>query len=1009
MRLFCKLAGRWTGILIAAVMCAGLGLAQQAGGTLRGKIVDEFGGVIVGATVTVTDASGTTKTTTTNNDGLFTFSSLAPGSYTVHATAPGFAPFEQTGVEVSAARREPLNITLSVTLEKQEVTVSAEAPVSVEPENNAGAIVLRGADLESLPDDPDDLAEALQALAGPAAGPNGGQIFIDGFTGGRLPPKDSIREIRINQNPFSAEYDHIGFGRIEILTKPGSDRLRGQGFFSFSDESLNSRNPFAANRAPYQMRNFGGNIGGPIVKKKASFFVDLERRELDDNSVINATILDPSLNIVAFNRAVLTPQRRFSFSPRVDYQLNPKNTLVMRYSYERSRSIDNGIGNFSLPERAYDSVSTEHSFQVTETAIINPRIVNETRFRILRSRDEEDGDNSRPTINVLDSFTGGGSTVGLSSNTQDRWELQNYTTFSLGRHSMKAGMQLRHESIDDISRNNFGGTYTFAGGPAPELDANNQIIPGTSIEISSIERYRRTLLFKQLGYSPEQIRALGGGARQFSIAGGNPEADVTQTELGVFLQDDWRLRPDFTLSLGLRYENQTNINSNLNFAPRIAFAWAPGAGGTHQSKTVIRGGFGIFYDRFSENLTLQALRFNGVNQQQYVVFDPAILNLFPAVPSVETLTAFAVPQTIRRIATDLQAPYSVQSTFSVERQLSRNTTLFANYINTRMLHMLRSRNINAPIPGTVIPGVANSGVRPFGDVGNIYQYESSGILKQNQLIVGLRGRLSQRISLFANYTLGKADSNTDGAGTFPANQYDLSDEFGRAAFDIRHRFTVFGSINLPWNVTVNPFIIATSGRPFNITTGRDNNGDSLFTDRPAFATDLTKPGVVVTPFGAFDPNPTAGETIIPRNYAEGPGFFSLNLRLSKTWGFGDVPGGNVASGSPQDGRRGGRGMGGGGRGGRGMGGGPFIGGMGGMFGGPSGPEKRYNLTLSFQIQNLLNSVNPSTPVGNMTSPLFLQSTSTAGSYGVRFGGGGGNPGNLAAGNRSVVAQLRFSF
>ncbi|HYY41893.1 MAG TPA: carboxypeptidase-like regulatory domain-containing protein, partial [Pyrinomonadaceae bacterium] len=249
----------------ALMLCgAGAGAQQQASGTLRGTVSDQLGGLLVGATITATDANGVERTATTDYAGNYAFSALPPGRYTVHAVAPGFVPFEDAAVEVTAGRSAPLNITLSVAVEEETVTVTEEAGVSTEPESNVGAVVLRGADLDTLPDNPDDLSEALQALAGPSAGPEGGELYIDGFTGGRLPPKESIREIRINQNPFSAEFDRLGYGRIEIFTKPGTDKLRGQAAFNFNDESLNSRNPFAPNRAPFQTRRFGGNLSGPV-------------------------------------------------------------------------------------------------------------------------------------------------------------------------------------------------------------------------------------------------------------------------------------------------------------------------------------------------------------------------------------------------------------------------------------------------------------------------------------------------------------------------------------------------------------------------------------------------------------------------------------------------------------------------------------------------------------------------------------------------------------------------
>lgn len=996
-------------LLILSASCAAFG--QQATGTLRGQVRDELGGAIVGATVTVTNQGGAEKTATTNDEGVYTVGGLQPGRYTVRAQSSGFGVYENAEVDVLAGRRETLDIRLNVTIEEESVTVAAETPLSTEPENNSDAVVLRGSDLDALPDDPDDLAAALQALAGPSAGPNGAEIFIDGFSGGRLPPKESIREVRLNQNPFTAENDRPGGGRIEILTKPGTEKFGGQVFFSFMDESLNSRNPFASSRAPFQLRQYGGNLSGPISAKRASFFIDFERRETDDNDIVNATILDPNFNIIPFNAVVLTPQRRTTFSPRIDYQLNSRHTLVARYTYSKAESINQGVGNFSLPSRSFDQSNTQHTFQLTETAVLSEGVINETRFQYVRQRSEQDGDNSQPSINVLEAFTGGGSQIGQSFNNEDRFELQNNTSWAWGNHSLKAGGRLRHVRITDISPQNFGGAFTFAGGFAPQLDANNNVVLGGDgqpvlVPITSIERYRRTLLFQQQGLSMAEIRALGGGATQFSIAGGNEQALVSQWDFGGFIQDDWRVRPNFTLSVGLRYETQSNINSHFNFAPRVAFAWSPGAGNGKTTKTVVRGGFGIYYDRFGEGFTLQANRFNGINQQQFTITDPLF---FPDVPSVETLEAFALPQTIRQVADNLQAPRTFMGGLQVERQLPHNITVFARAYTFRTRHALRARNVNAPLPGTFDRDVPGSGLRPLGNEGDIFEYESSGVVNQNQFSVGLNSRFNRSFSIFAHYTLSSTKSDTDGAGTFPANSYDLSGEYGRSSQDVRHRFILGGSIGLPWwKINLSPFVIASSGRPFNITTGRDTNGDNLFTERPAFATDLTRPSVVVTRFGAFDLDPLPGQQLIPRNYGEGPGFFAVNLRVSKSFTFGGTEtAAGAAEQPPSPGDGGGRRGGGGGGGfpGRGGGGGGGRGGRGGGGdGGGSSERGRYNLTFSINFQNLFNRTNAGLPVGNLSSTLFGESLSTIGGFGG--GGGGGNP---AAGNRRVQAQIRFSF
>jgi hypothetical protein len=1020
-------------IVLVIALCAsipGLLFAQQRPGSLRGQVLDELGGAIVGASVTVIDGKGVEKSVVTNDSGSYVVNGLAPGKYTVRAINAGFAMSETPDVEVVAGKPVQFDITLKVALEEEKVTVSTDnREVSTEPENNAGAVVLKDADIDALPDDPDDLAAALQALAGPSAGPNGGQIFVDGFTGGRLPPRASIREIRINSNPFSAEYDRLGFGRIEILTRPGTDRYRGQVSFNFNDDALNSRNPFADSRPPIQTRQYGGNFGGPLLKRKASFFVDFDKRDINDEALIVATILDANNNIVGFNETVAVPSRRTSFSPRIDYQINQNNTLVARYNYAKNTRVT-GVGGFSLPSRAFDTANSEQSIQLTETAIINKTIVNETRFQFEHQTNAQDADNSLPTIQVSEAFTGGGSQVGQSHSTTKDWELTNNTSFAIGQHALKTGVRLRGVHIDQFSPANFGGTFTFFGGSlGPVLDANDHLTSDTSF-ITSIERFRRTQVFLAQGLNGAQIRALGGGASQFSLSSGNPESRVSQWDVGGYLQDDWKLRPNFTLSLGLRYENQKNIDSNLNFGPRVGFAWSPGG---QQSKTVVRGGYGVFYERISENLTMQANRLNGINQQQFTVQNP---DFFPIIPTADQLLQFAVPGSVYRLADNLQAPYTLQSVISVERQLPHNMTIATSYINIRTLHVLRTRPLNAPLPGTFIPGVPTSGVRPLNcadfippDINpstrcNVFEYDSSGRYNQNQLIVNFNSRFHRNATMNAYYVFAKANSDADGVGSLPANPYDLSTEYGRASGDIRHRFVMTGNFRAPWGISLNPFVIVQSGRPFNITLGRDINGDTFNIERPALApagADCSDTiNIKCTPYGNFKLTFGPGDVMIPRNFAEGPGSTTVNLRVSKTWSFGSEGGGSNAQnrrgqnqqGNQQsDGQRNttmmGGGMAGRGPGGPG-GGGPGRGGFGGPgggggFGGPGGGGNgRYNLTFSLNFNNILNHVNLGNPVGNLGSLLFGQSTSTAGGFG---GFGGGNP----AYNRRIDAQLRFSF
>jgi hypothetical protein len=1006
-----KILGRCNA-LMAAILLAGSVMAQTAS-TLHGVVTDPSGAIVPGATVTVTGKS-VTRQAKSNDVGAYWIPNLPAGSYDLRVSAKGFAEYQTQAVQLSGGELA-FDVSLVVAAEAASVTVSTDQNrVTTDPSQNVGAIVLKQEDLKMLSDDPDDLAADLQALAGPAAGPNGGQIFIDGFSGGKLPPKESIREVRINSNPFSAEYDRMGFGRIEIFTRPGTDRFRGQAFFNFGDRIFNTRNPFVTGPVPdYRQEMFGGNISGPI-NKKTSFFLDLNRRSIDENALSVGSRLDESFNVVPFNIATLTPIRRTEVGPRIDYAINPNNTLVARYSWGENRRENSGIGNFTLPSNATSNVSTDHRLQLTETAIIGARMINEARFQYIRENSETTGLSAGPTINVQSAFTGGSAPLSLNFANESRYEFADNVSLSRGAHQVKFGGRVRGVDQASQSTSNYNGTFTFAGGRVPLLDAALQPVVDASGQsvlttLSSIDLYRQTQLLLASGLTPAQVRLLGYGPSQFSITGGTPLAGVRQWDLGLFVQDDWRVLPNLTVSVGLRYETQSNISDFTNFAPRIGIAWAPGAKKGQQPKTVIRTGFGMFYDRFSEDLTLSALRLNGITQQQFIVRNP---DFYPNVPSVEALQSARLPQAIRQIDSSLMAPRISQAVFGFERQLPYRMTLSMNYVFSRGTHQLRSRNINAPLP--------ESAARPYSTIpGDLYLYESSGGFRQQQLIANVTARISAKYMLFGFYTYGRAHGDTDGSGSFPANQYDLSTEWGRSSFDVRHRGFIGGNVTAPWKVQFSPFITMNSGGPFNITTGRDTNGDGLFTERPSFATGLTRASVVSTPWGVFDTNPLPGSTIIPRNYGMAPGSFTVNLRMSRSWGFGErktaqSAGGFEGMGPGGPGGPGGGGMRGGGggmRGGGGPGGPGMGGGMRGGFGGGGAGSSRFVLTLSVSARNLLNHVNLAAPVGDLSSRLFGQSTSIGGGgFGGPGGGGpGGGFGGGAAGNRRIEFSLRLSF
>ncbi|HLJ86464.1 MAG TPA: carboxypeptidase regulatory-like domain-containing protein [Candidatus Angelobacter sp.] len=945
-------------VLLFLVLSASLSLAQAAPGSLHGQIADPTGAVIPGALVTLKNADGQTFTATTSGTGEYEIKNLQPGAYTLRVAAKGFNAVAQQ-VNIAAEVAQKLDVALEIKTQEAQVVVEGEgAKVDVNPANNASSVVLSGKDLDALSDDPDELQSELQALAGPSAGPNGGQVYIDGFTGGQLPPKSAIREIRINQNPFSAQYDRLGYGRIEILTKPGTDKFHGQFLFNDNNSIFNAQNPFAGVQPGYQSEIVNGNLGGPLGKK-ASFFFNIERRNINEISASNGTNLDTSFEDVGFANAITNPRVRTNLGPRLDFQLGASNTLTTRYQFTDNKETSDGIGTFSLASQAYNQSSQEHSFQISDTQVLSPRAVNETRFEYERQTTSQAAQNLQPQLFVPGSFTGGGNAIGNVSLTQNYYEAQNYTSLSIGKHFIRLGGRLRVTSQANSSTQNFNGTFTFTSLDALVPDPNNpqqKILDPTS--------YKATLLGLP-----------GAGPSQFTISTGQPLINNTIFDAGLYSEDDWKIRPNMTLSYGLRFETQNEIHDHADVAPRIGFAWGLDGGNNKAPKTVLRTGFGMFYDRFSQNLVIQSERQNGITQQQFIVENPGF---FSTIPSLSSLAATQKP-TIYQISPNLRAPYTMQTAVGVERQLSKTATVTVNYLHSRGVHQFVSLNTNAPQPGT--------GLRAFPNQGNIYQYNSEGDFKQDQLVTNFNLRAGAKLSFFGFYMLNFAKSDTSGASSFPSNQFDLSEDFGRTPFDIRHRVFFGGTMALPYAFRISPFMVFNSGQPFNITVGQDLNGDSIFNDRPAFATSLSRPSVIVTRFGAFDTQPQPGQAIIPAYFGTGPSQFTLNMRLSKTFGFGKKP--ETADNSANQGNQGGRGGqgGGGGRGGPGGPGGGGFGGPGmmrggpggGMFGGGGAPSnQRYNLTFSISARNLLNYSNFGTPVGTLSSKLFGESNSQAG-------------------------------
>ena len=942
-------------IILLLLLCVLPSFAQQASGSLHGQITDPSGAAISGASVIMTPAAGSPIVVPSNGQGMYEFKNLPAGKYTLTVSAQGFAVYENDTVEI-ADQPLKLNIAMTIEVETQNVQVSDNAPtVDVNPNSNAGAITISGKELEALPDDPDELLSDLQALAGPSAGPNGGQMYIDGFTAGQLPPKASIREIRINQNPFSSEYDKLGYGRIEIFTKPGTDKFHGQFFVLGNSSTFNSHSRFGGSEPGYDSTQYSGNVGGPLGKA-ASFFVNVERRNINDLATISAWTLDPDLNQFNLLESVANPRRRTNIAPRLDYAITKNNTLTARYQYFRDTENNDGIGQFTLPSQGYNDISEEHTFQIGDTQVYGAKVVNETRFQYLRERDSQNAISNLPTINVRGAFGGGGNNQGTIINHEDHYEVQNYTSVIHGNHMTKFGARIRTLRLANYSTSSFNGTFTFSslGSSTEDTTDLNCHSAGSPNPLPAT-----TPCPVSYYYAQRQLALQNGGntyATQLSIATGIPNFGLRTYDAGLYAQDDWRMRPNITLSYGLRFETQDYIHDRGDWAPRIGFAWGVG-GKSAPPKVVIRGGFGMFYDRFQSEQILQAQRLDGVVQNQYVINNPTC---FPDPANCDLSNASLATQTIYEISPRLHAPYTLQSALSVERQVTKSATLSVTYLNSRGFDQFGTINANAPLPST--------GVRPNPSQGNVYQYISEGKFRQNQLIVNSNVRVGSKVQLFGFYTLNYAKSDASGVSSFASNSYNISQDYGRAMFDTRHRLFLGGSFAFPYLFRLSPFMVASSGSPYNITAPNDLNGDSIFNDRPALVSQTACPAgtpangsIYCTTLGTFDAAGAAGGTVVPINYGTGPSHFVLNLRLTKTFGLGSkLKEGTNTQGMGPGGPGGHRG--GGGRHGPLFGGGPQM----------SGPstDRRYNLTLGVNVRNVFNKVNTANPSGILGSNFF---------------------------------------
>jgi hypothetical protein len=733
----------------------------------------------------------------------------------------------------------------------EEITISAPAVDPLSAERNATGIHLDGDLLKDLPVKMEDPLAVASLFVDPAANDaEGTKIVVDGVEGDTLDvPSASIKTIAVNSNPYSAEFGRPGTGRIEVTTRGGSrHRFHRRLELAYRDNNLDAHNPFDTVR-PARRRDWAqGELDGPLVGDKATFFLSGDYLRDDNNSFVTA--VTPSGPV---SETLPLPRRTAHLLGRSDVRLTPQQLLTLRYNWSDDRQSNQGVGAFDLPERAWSSHSRTQELRIAEIATPGEALQNELRLDLKSRSKLASSASDAPALLINGSFNSGGAQIARSSRERDL-ELQDLASYGFGRHSLRFGAFAKSRLIDYTDASNFGGTYTFS-------------------DLASFVN-RQPL--------------------QFTLHFGNARASFTQNEFAYFLQDQVRLGPRVELMAGLRHEFQSNLEERANLAPRLALSAA-----TEDGRTVLRAGSGIFYQRQPPGLEEQYLLLNGSHLQQVTLSNPG----FPVTANPLSTSA---PPSVLRVDPHIRAPYLTQASLGVEHKLAAATTLTAEYTLMRGERLYRLRDINAPLPV--------SGLRPNPAFLNVDQFETTGSSRMDSLSLGLNTRIADRLQVVLRYTLSHSIDDTSctlaqpGLCTPPADSYDPSAERGPSGFDQRHRFNLAGILSMPGSVTLGCLVSLASAIPYNITTGFDDNHDTVVNDRPT----LANPGAPYQSFGIdgsfvggtpgvlYDGAqalfggrlvPTTvnsvhwlvlpGPGTVGRNTGRGPSFAEVDLRLAK--------------------------------------------------------------------------------------------------------------------------------
>ena len=752
---------RW--LVLAVFVLAGAGAGAQTPAVVTGIVQDQTGAVLQKATVELIPASGTALSTTTDAAGAFRFDAVAPGQYELRAIVEGFKA-SSVRIRVGARPPAPQRLVLRLANIAQQITVSDEAAaVTTDARENRDAVTVDQKTLDNLPVFDRDIVGSLSRfLDAGSMGTGGATLIVDGMEAKSVGVSASaIQQIKINSDPYSAEFVRPGRGRIEVITKSGTDAYHGSFDVTFRDARFNARDPFAPDRAPEQRRIFEGFLSGPIHGgKTTSFMLTADRSEEDLQAVVFA--IDPSGTVRA---NVPRPRRSLQASATVNHQQGDRHTMSLRFTHEGQADRNQGVGGTTLPEAASDDRSREDAAIYSQRTILSKKLLNEFRILVGAERQTSTSLNGSPRIVVLDAFTGGGAQSDRLQ-TEHHVQLTDVLTYAAGKHLVKTGLNVPDWSRrrnDDLT--NTGGTFSF----------------------STLQDF------------------VAGRPFAFVQQRGDGHLVFLQKVLGGFVQDQITLRKNLSAAVGLRYDWQNYFVDDNNVSPRASFAWAPGT----IRDTVIRGGAGVFYDRAAEAPISDLLHGSQGRLFRYQILDPGYPNASAAGSAQAT-----PPPSIVRLANDFSMPYTLQYSVGVERPLRKGTTVALTYIGARGVDLFRSRDVNAPPP----PLYA---VRPDSAYGVVREIESNGRQHSDSLQLTLRGRLSRVFNGSVQYTVARAANDTSGITAFPANNYDLSGEWSRADFDQRHRVDLLGTVKPGGVFDFGVGLSLYSGRPYSLRTGTD--------------------------------------------------------------------------------------------------------------------------------------------------------------------------------------------